>query len=117
MPQPVTRRTLCNALGFLAVILRDDPGRKNYNAADAHKIAGLLEGYCALDAVPQDDGLPPGARFDAAQRMAAEIVALLEKRQGCTQADLLAEGFRQDEVDRYWPLAWALAQVQISGGV
>lgn len=129
MNHPVTRRELCAALGFLAVILREkSPNPGGYTAsADARMIADLLEGFCTLDAggdhaeADPDDHLEFGEtaiinRFAVPHRMAAAIAAHTGKHHRCAPGDLLAAGFTQAEIDRHWVMAYALAQVQLSWG-
>jgi hypothetical protein len=46
--------------------------------------------------------------------MATAIVELYREKGGCQPQDLLSKGFTNEEIDRHWTLAKALAQVELN---
>ena len=47
-------------------------------------------------------------------RMAGAIVVQTERHGSCEPRDLFAAGYTQSEIDRFWPMAFALAQVRLN---
>ncbi|MDX2028387.1 MAG: hypothetical protein SFW62_07105 [Alphaproteobacteria bacterium] len=110
-------KTLCHALGFTAVVMKDGVSQKN-GAARATGLAGMIEEFCRT-ALPNSfsensETSNPGGKFPLAQRMASTIVELYQAQGGCSPHDLLERGFSRDDVSRYWPLAKALAFVEMN---
>jgi hypothetical protein len=52
-------------------------------------------------------------KFEAAARMAAAIINLLQKQNNCCLQDLKAAGFEPNEVEAHWHLAHLLATTEI----
>lgn len=51
--------------------------------------------------------------FTAPAPLAVEIAAVLRKQGGCARADIRAAAFSQEELDRHWGVAYALAQIYL----
>lgn len=123
-PEPMTPadlRLLCTALGFTAVVMRGEKLPKKDGALHATGFANLIEEFCrasvpeGLDRTASVDraGSDPGSIPDA-ERMAAVIVEIIKEKGGCLPQDLAARGFTPDEIDRHWPMAKALAYVELN---
>ena len=119
-------RVLCAALGFTAVAMRGGRLPKKDVALRASVFARLIEEFCRTvvpEAFEETGGenmrvvdletSGPGGRFSRAERMATAIVELYREQGGCLPQDLLAKGFTNDEIDRHWAMAKALAQVEL----
>jgi len=52
--------------------------------------------------------------FDMQQRMANVIVGILREKGECLPRDLREKGFSREEINRYLPMAFGLAKVQLS---
>ena len=120
---------LCAALAFTAVAMTSDSLTKD-GAQRAAGLAYLIKEFCRasvpeafVDIQAENRGLAqplvstdPGSekKFDAADRMGAAIAQLMRENDGCLPQDLLAKGFTPDEITRYWPMAKALAQVELN---
>jgi hypothetical protein len=119
---PADLRLLCTALGFTAVVMRGEKLPKKEGALRATGFANLIEEFCrasvpeALDRTASVDpcrGSDHG-RIPDAERMAAVIVEIIKEKGGCLPQDLAARGFTPDEIDRHWPMAKALAYVELN---
>ena len=119
-------RVLCTALGFTAVVMQGGTPPKKEGAGRAAQFAGLIEEFCrasvpeAFEATEKENvrvadlELPePEGKFAFAARMAAAIVAIIKEKDGCLPYDLAAKGFTYEEIDRHWPMAKALAYVEL----
>ncbi|MDX2027204.1 MAG: hypothetical protein SFW62_01060 [Alphaproteobacteria bacterium] len=114
---PDNFRLLCHALGFTAVVMKGDVSQKD-GAARATRLAGMIEEFCraTLPEVFSESGETsnPGGKFPLVQRMASTIVELYQTQGDCSPRDLLGRGFTRDDISRYWPLAKALAFVEMN---
>lgn len=106
-----TRRELYLALGFLAVLLKDQAGPPA-DAAQARQIAGLLEEFCGAEQMTPLDGAATG-KFTVAQAMARAMCTHIIQHGICERADMMKAGFSGAEITRYWDMASALAHVQM----
>ena len=106
----VELQTLCNALGFVTVLLRQDKPAENSDET-ARVIATLIENFCRLHASgPAADRT---AAFELHQHMAAAIAGIMQKNGFCDPRDLRAKGFTPEEIENAWPMARALAQTML----
>jgi hypothetical protein len=124
---PMQLRVLCAALGFTAVVMQGGKLPKQEGARRASEFAGLIEEYCRV-AVPEaleQNGhkemqvvgvinTEPEGKFGPAERMATAIVEIYREQGGCLPQDLLARGFTNEEIVRHWPMAYALAKVELN---
>lgn len=55
----------------------------------------------------------PAKSFEPAGRMASAIIDVTEEKGGCLPQDLGDKGFTPDEIANYWPMAKALATVEL----
>jgi hypothetical protein len=55
----------------------------------------------------------PEGKFAPAGRMATAIVEIHREQGGCLPQDLLGKGFTNDEIVRHWPMANALAKIDL----
>lgn len=53
-------------------------------------------------------------KVSVAERMATAVVEITREEGSCVPKDLLARGFTEDEIDRHWAMAKALAQVELN---
>ncbi|MDX2028076.1 MAG: hypothetical protein SFW62_05525 [Alphaproteobacteria bacterium] len=120
---PRDLRLLCTALGFTAVVMQGGKISKKEGAQRAADFATLIEEFCRLtlpDAI--DDGKPKiedlarlgAGKFATAERMATAIVTLMKAKGDCQPVDLIAKGFTHDDIDQHWPMAKALAHVELN---
>ncbi len=109
--EPATRRELCRALGFLAVLLKDGPTHLT-DVARTQQIADLLEEYCRLGEKVRETN--PDQSFTLADCMARTISGHIRKRVACQRADLLDAGFSESEIRQHWDMAYALAHVHLN---
>jgi hypothetical protein len=118
-------RILSTALGFLAVILKDIP--RDQQSERAFTIGRLIEAFChttvpeafesADDQGENDLGSSASESEEdiaTAMRMAEAIVEIKKERGDCLSRDLLTKGFVQEEIDRHWAMARALAAVKLN---
>ncbi len=133
-------RALCAALGFVAVVVKDNVPPQD-RALRAVHLARLIEAFCRAT-VPEAFGAET-ARTASEQheereedqaeddmlvvdihgtdntfalhgRMATAIVAIMKERGECSPRDLAAKGFTPEEIERCWPMAKALAHVELN---
>lgn len=121
MAELLDLRTLCNALGFMAVVILGPRSirRPGEAARRALAFAAKIEEFCLLHA--QDQGgfedevhASPSAEGPMAiiMRMAQAIAEIVGERDGACQPDeLLAKGFTRAQIGRHWLTAQALAHV------
>jgi len=110
---------LCTALGFFAVIIKEDALSDGSTERALH-IARLAEEFCSLhttgpaeaDIVPVRPHDPD--RFALHQHMAVAIISIIKESGSCVPRDLEAKGYTLEEIARCWPLARALAQVMLN---
>lgn len=119
-------RVLCAALGFTAVVMQGGRIPRQEGARRASEFAGLIEEYCRIT-VPEafehreEDmqvvdliSTEPEGKFGPAERMATAIVEIYREQGGCLPQDLLTKGFTNDEIVRHWPMAHALAKIELN---
>lgn len=113
-------RLFCTALGFTAVVIQGGQPSKKDGALRAKTFAGLIEVFCretvpeAFSGSRENNGESAPSETDALRdRMIAAIVGIIETAGECIPKDLLARGFTPVEVERHWPMAHALAKVQL----
>lgn len=120
-------RVLCAALGFTAVVMRSGKIPKEGGAYRASEFTGHIEEYCrgtvpeALEQREEEDmhvvdlvSTEPDGKFEPAGQMATAIVEIYREQGGCLPQDLLSKGFTNDEIDRHWAMANALAKVELN---
>jgi hypothetical protein len=119
-------RLICTALGFAAVAMQS--GNKSLEGEGASRAVGmakLIEEFCRTAipeaferteieeafgfAAPESEGV-----ITAAGDMAGAIVEIMKEQGGCLPQDLTAKGFSQEEIDRHWVMARALAAVKMN---
>ncbi len=110
-------RILCTALGFFAVIVKEDTVSDG-STERAMQIAQLAEECCHIhatdaEAAPVPVSAPAPDRFDLHQHRAVAIVSIIKDRGDCLPRDLAAKGYTPDDIARCWPLARALADVML----
>jgi hypothetical protein len=119
-------RVLFRALGFTAVVMQGGKVPKAEGARRAAAFASLIEEFCrisVLEAFENREGenmrvvdlvtTDPEGKFELAERMATAIAEIYQEKGGCLPHDLAAKGFTYEEVDRHWPMARALAHVEL----
>lgn len=124
--KPRDWRVLCTALGFTAVVMQGGRMSKTEGGLRATKFAGLIEEFCRVSLpeafaekgeekvlVVDLESSNPEGRFAFAGRMATAIVEIMREKGGCLPHDLAAKGFTYEEIDRHWPMAKALAAVEL----
>ena len=97
-----TRRFLCNALAFTVVLMRGGAVPPGEQTARAYGLAGLIEAFCREAPDPK-----------LVDRMAAAIIAVSRTQGACLPQDLTDRGFTSDEISQCWPMAKALAAVEL----
>ena len=121
MPEPLDLRTLCRALGFMAIAThgRIKKGRAHEAKQRALVLAAQIEEFC-LQCGRSPDGPADAIRHgESAEgpmaiitRLAYAIAEILKARGGaCRPDDLLGQGFTREQIDRHWLTAQALAHV------
>lgn len=117
-------RVLCAALGFTAVVMQGGRVSKEEGKHRAATFGGLIEDFCR-EYVPEafeetGNGMPaiattgPGGKFAQAERMATVIIGIYREKGGCVEHDLSEKGFTDDEIQRHWAMANALAKVALN---
>jgi hypothetical protein len=123
---PTDLRVLWAALGFTAVVMQGGRLPKAEGAKRAQAFAKLIEEFCRIS-VPEafeereepdmrviDPEISnPEEKFSLVERMATAIAEIMREQGGCLPLDLVAKGFTRDEIDRHWPMAKALAYVEL----
>lgn len=118
---------LFTALAFTSVVGRDGLPSED-KAPKITALAGLMDAYCRA-AVPEafapttkrrkpvKCAVVQGHDDDMAlsSRMASAIVAVLERQGTCEPSALATHGFSPEDIERCWPLAKALAEVERLG--
>jgi hypothetical protein len=110
---------LCTALGFFAVIIKED-GLSDGSTERVLQIAKLAQEFCRQHATGTVEGEPVPVsahdpdRFALHQHMAVAIVSIIKEGGSCLPRDLEAKGYTQEEIARCWPLARALADVMLN---
>ena len=123
----INLRAFCAALGFTAVVMQGGKIPKQEGARRASEFAALIEEYCrisvpeAFEQEREEDmqvvdlvSTESEGKFGPAGRMATAIVELYREQGGCLPQDLLARGFTNEEIDRDWAMAKALAYVELN---
>lgn len=92
-------------------------------ARRATEFAGRIENYSWRRALKQREEVDmrvvdlisttAEGKFGPAQRMAEAIVEIHRKQGGCLPQDLLGKNFTNDDIDRHWGMAKALAYVEL----
>ena len=122
---PTDLRILCTALGFTAVVMQGGRPPKKESNFRAAVFAGLIEEFCRAT-LPDVFGevekhsnqnlnlASPNSEptFSIAERMANAIADIYKETGNCLPHDLMTKGFAQDEIDRHWAMANALAHVE-----
>lgn len=111
---PTDLRVLCAALGFTAVAMQRGQSPKKESALRAVALAGLIEEFCRATlpdvfGEPGENGQPDDRRLDTQ----FAVAGIYRETGGCLPHDLIARGFTHDEIDRHWPMAKALALVEL----
>ncbi len=122
---PTYLRVLCSALGLTAVVVQGGKLPREEGTKRAIQFASLIEDFCR-ETVPEafeDSGLlrvvdvvstDSQSVYAVAERMATAIADLYREQGGCLPQDLLAKGFRNDEIIRHWAMANALAKIELN---
>jgi hypothetical protein len=109
---------------FTAVAMKGGSGMPD-GAQRVAELAELIKEFCQTNVSEAFAGkdvmaravgadVAPRGKFGTAKRMAAAIVKLMRANNICEPQDLINEGFTADEVERCWPMARALAQVELN---
>jgi hypothetical protein len=71
----------------------------------------LLDEGVTQNADTSEDAI--AEKLEAQQRMANAIIKIIKEKGECQPHDLRGKGFTADEIARHWPMAYALAEVEI----
>lgn len=55
-----------------------------------------------------------GEALTTYDRMSETIAGIMQSTGGCVPQDMIAKGFTYEEIERYWPMAKALAHVRLN---
>ena len=106
------QKVLFTALGFLAVVLKGEPVADQAERALA--IAGLIESFCRLH-VPEAFGdVSAPVDVSTRDRMVSVISEIMKADGRCSRHELCDHDFSDDDIERYWNMAYALACVSLN---
>ena len=108
----INEKVFFTALGFLAVILADEP--KDKQAQRARDIARLIKSFCMsvnAEVFEKHDGQETIKTRD---RMVAAISEIMKSNGKCEPQHLRSLNYTPEEIELHWPMAHALACVALN---
>jgi hypothetical protein len=103
------RKVLFTALGFLAVILKGESGADQ--GKHALELADLIESFCRFHLPDAFESQPDSTDASSLDHVTSVITDILNSKGTCSRQDLRDHGFAEDEIERHWRMAYALACV------